>query len=94
MKRIGNTFLYILLPLAFVLAALLVGRYSIRLQDILQAIFHPAQAAAESYRVIWFLRLPRAIAAAMCGAGAADIFNPNGSCTRAMIVTFLYRASK
>ena len=28
------------------------------------------------------------------GDGAADIFNPNGSCTRAMIVTFLYRASK
>ena len=28
------------------------------------------------------------------GDGAPDIFNPNGSCTRAMIVTFLYRASK
>ena len=28
------------------------------------------------------------------GDGADDIFNPGGSCTRAMIVTFLYRAVK
>ena len=40
------------------------------------------------------LRFGTVLAAAMCGAGAADIFNPNGSCTRAMIVTFLYRAMK
>ena len=71
MKRLRNTIILLLLPLLFVAAALLVGRYSIRPQDVLQALFRPSQAAAESWRVIWFLRLPRAVAAAMCGAALA-----------------------
>ena len=71
MKRLRNTIILLLLPLLFVAAALLVGRYSIRPQDVLQALFRPSQAAAESWRVIWFRRLPRAVAAAMCGAALA-----------------------
>jgi len=71
MKKICNAIILILLPLLFVLAALLVGRYSIRIQDIADTFFHPARAAAENYRVLWYLRLPRAAAAAMCGAALA-----------------------
>ncbi|MBP5239819.1 MAG: iron ABC transporter permease, partial [Oscillospiraceae bacterium] len=36
-----------------------------------RTLFHPALAGSENYRVIWYLRLPRAIAAAMCGAALA-----------------------
>ena len=71
MKRIGNAIILILLPLLLVLAALLVGRYSISLREIVQTLLHPAQAAAEHVRVIWYLRLPRAVAAGMCGAALA-----------------------
>ena len=71
MKHFRNSITLILLPLLFAAAALLVGRYSVSLQDALKALFRPAQASAESYRVIWYLRLPRAVAAAMCGAALA-----------------------
>lgn len=71
MKRIGNTVMFILLPLLLVAAALLVGRYTISLRDALQTILHPSLAGSEHFRVIWYLRLPRAAAAAMCGAALA-----------------------
>ena len=71
MKRLCNTVILILLPLLFIAAALLFGRYSVSLRDTLSTLFRPAQAAVEHYRVIWYLRLPRAVAAAMCGAALA-----------------------
>ena len=71
MKRIGNILILIILPLLFITAALFVGRYSVSLREIAQTLLRPAQAAAENYRVLWYLRLPRAVAAAMCGAALA-----------------------
>ena len=71
MKKNGNSVILILLPLFLIAAALLVGRYSLSLREIAQTLFHPSAASAEHYRVIWFLRLPRAVAAAMCGAALA-----------------------
>ena len=71
MKRLRNAIILILLPLVFIAAALLVGRYSISLREIIETIIRPSAAASENYRVIWYLRLPRAVAAAMCGAALA-----------------------
>ena len=71
MKRFRNAIILILLPLVFIAAALLVGRYSISLREIIETIIRPSAAASENYRVIWYLRLPRAVAAAMCGAALA-----------------------
>ena len=61
----------ILLPVLFVLLALIVGRYPIGLAEILEALLHPAEVSAENFRVVWYLRLPRSLAAAMCGAALA-----------------------
>ena len=71
MKHFRNSITFLLLPLLFILLALLVGRYSVSLRDVFGTLFHPAAATAENYRVIWYLRLPRAVAAAMCGAALA-----------------------
>ena len=71
MKKLRNTIILILLPLLCITAALLVGRYSISLSDIVKTVFNPSQATLENFRVIWYLRLPRSVAAAMCGAALA-----------------------
>ncbi len=47
------------------------GRYSISVRDVIGTLLHPGQASQEMYRVVWFLRLPRSLAAAMCGAALA-----------------------
>ena len=71
MKKFRNTIILILLPLLCITAALLAGRYSISLSDIVTTVFKPSQATVENFRVIWYLRLPRSVAAAMCGAALA-----------------------
>ena len=71
MKKFRNTIILILLPLLCITAALLAGRYSISLSDIVTTVFRPSQATVENFRVIWYLRLPRSVAAAMCGAALA-----------------------
>ena len=71
MKRYRNALIFILLPLLCITAALLFGRYSISLRDVLRALFRPELTEAVNTRVVWYLRLPRAIAAAMCGAALA-----------------------
>lgn len=71
MKKLRNTIILILLPLLCITAALLAGRYSISLSDIVKTVFNPSQATLENFRVIWYLRLPRSVAAAMCGAALA-----------------------
>lgn len=71
MKKLRNAIILILLPLVCVVAALLAGRYSISLSDTVKTVFNPSQASVENFRVIWYLRLPRSLAAAMCGAALA-----------------------
>lgn len=71
MKKLRNAIILILLPLLCITAALLAGRYSISLNDIVKTVFNPSQATLENFRVIWYLRLPRSVAAAMCGAALA-----------------------
>lgn len=71
MKKLRNAIILILLPLLCIAAALLAGRYSISLNDIVKTVFNPSQATLENFRVIWYLRLPRSVAAAMCGAALA-----------------------
>lgn len=71
MKKTGRAAILILLPLLCVAAALVAGRYSLGLSDTVKALFAPADVPAENYRVVWYLRLPRSLAAAMCGAALA-----------------------
>jgi iron complex transport system permease protein len=71
MKRYRNALIFILLPLLCITAALLVGRYSVSLRDVVRALFRPELTEAVNMRVVWYLRLPRAVAAAMCGAALA-----------------------
>jgi len=71
MKKTGKGVILILLPLVCIVAALLVGRYSLSFADTVRTLFSPARATAENYRVVWYLRLPRSAAAAMCGAALA-----------------------
>ncbi len=71
MKKTGRAVILILMPLLCIALALVVGRYSLSLADTIKTLFAPAGVTAENYRVVWFLRLPRAVAAAMCGAALA-----------------------
>ena len=71
MKKTGRAVILILLPLLCIAAALVIGRYSLGLADTLRTLFAPGSVSAEDYRVVWYLRLPRSVAAAMCGAALA-----------------------
>ena len=71
MKKTGRAVILILLPLLCIAAALVAGRYSLGLSDTLKTLFSPGSVTAENYRVVWYLRLPRSVAAAMCGAALA-----------------------
>ncbi|MCF0136967.1 MAG: iron ABC transporter permease [Oscillospiraceae bacterium] len=71
MRKIKNAVILILLPMLCILASLMVGRYSMSLREIFDTLLLPAAADIEHYRVVWYLRLPRSVAAAMCGAALA-----------------------
>lgn len=71
MKRASFSFILLLLPILAVAVSLFFGRYTMRPDQILQAIFSPAASSPEEIRVVWFLRMPRALASAMCGAALA-----------------------
>ena len=71
MKKHGTVLISILLPFAFIILSLITGRYSIGIADVIRTLFDPSGATAENFRVVWYLRLPRTLAAAMCGAAFA-----------------------
>lgn len=74
-KRCGSWLLGLVLLLAAIWFALVLGNYPISWQVVLQAIFNPGKLVAESgnnyssaYAVIWQIRMPRIFAAVMVGA--------------------------
>ena len=58
----------VLLPLLCVGASLFIGLYDLSPGDVLAILFHPGQAEAAQVSVVWQLRLPRTMAAALAGA--------------------------
>ena len=71
MKKIGNTLILILAPAAVIVISLFIGRYRVSPGDVMTALFRPERVTAEIFRVVWYLRFPRAVAAAFCGAALA-----------------------
>lgn len=58
----------VLLPLLCICASLFIGLYDLSVGDVLAILFHPDRAEAAQVSVVWQLRLPRTLAAAMVGA--------------------------
>ncbi|WP_297234669.1 FecCD family ABC transporter permease [uncultured Flavonifractor sp.] len=58
----------VLLPLLCVGASLFIGLYDLSPGDVLAILFHPGRAEAAQVSVVWQLRLPRTLAAALVGA--------------------------
>lgn len=71
MRKLSKTILLLLLPALCVVLSLFIGRYHMSVGEIVQALFSPGNVTSEAYRIVWYLRLPRAVAAAMCGAALA-----------------------
>ena len=71
MKKLSSTILLLLLPILCVVLSLFVGRYHLNVGEIFNTLFSPGNTSMEGFRIVWYLRLPRAIAAAMCGAALA-----------------------
>lgn len=71
MKKAVFPLVLILLPLLTVFISLFAGRYSMNPSEAFQVLLSPGSASPEQMRVIWYLRMPRAIASAMCGAALA-----------------------
>ena len=59
------------LPVLFVAASLLFGRYPLPVRDVLTAIIRPGSVPLATKVAVWQLRLPRALAAAFVGASLA-----------------------
>lgn len=57
-----------LLPFAAVFLSLFVGRYSLSVTDVVNAVFRPSLASGTVLTIVRQLRLPRAVAAAFVGA--------------------------
>lgn len=68
MRKIINTILLIGMPVLCILFSLFVGIYSLDIGSVIDTVFRPGAVSVEQATVIWNLRLPRAVAAAMCGA--------------------------
>ena len=58
----------VLLPLLCVGASLFIGLYDLSPGDVLAILFHPGRAETAQVSVVWQLRLPRTLAAALVGA--------------------------
>lgn len=71
MRKLSRTIILLLFPVLFVVLSLFIGRYHLNAPEILHTLFSPGDATSESFRIVWYLRMPRAIAAAMCGAALA-----------------------
>lgn len=71
MKKYKNAVLTLLLPAVCIAFSLFTGRYSLSASDVINVFFNPAKADIESMTVVLYLRLPRAVAAAFCGAALA-----------------------
>lgn len=71
MKVFKYSFILILLPIVCILLTLFVGRYGLSFIDTVRTIVSPFAASNEAYSVVYYLRLPRAVASAMCGAALA-----------------------
>lgn len=76
MKRRGGRGLLgaalVLLPLACIVGSLFIGLYDLSAGDVLTILFRPDLAPAAQVSVVWQLRLPRTLAAAMVG-GALSV---------------------
>lgn len=58
----------VLLPLLCVCASLFIGLYDLSVGDVLAILFHPGRGSTAQVSVVWQLRLPRTLAAALVGA--------------------------
>ena len=70
-KRALQISLYVLfavLPFVAIFVSLFIGNYHLTGKEVFDILFHPNDVAINQYVVVWHLRLPRAIAAAMVGA--------------------------
>lgn len=61
----------VILPVLCIILTLFTGRYAMNFNEIIQSLFSPSSAKEEFFTVIWYLRMPRAIAAVFCGAALA-----------------------
>jgi len=71
MQKLRLAVVLILAPVICVILTLFVGRFSMNLGDVLHTLFSPDRATLDQFHVVWYLRLPRAAAAALCGAALA-----------------------
>ena len=71
MKKALFPVILILLPVLTIALSLFAGRYSMNAGQTVQALLSPDTVSPEQLRVVWYLRLPRAVASAMCGAALA-----------------------
>ena len=71
MKKALFPVILILLPVLTIALSLFAGRYSMNAGQTVQALLSPNTVSPEQLRVVWYLRLPRAVASAMCGAALA-----------------------
>lgn len=71
MKKALFPVILILLPVLTIALSLFAGRYSMNAGQTAQALLSPDTVSPEQLHVIWYLRLPRAVASAMCGAALA-----------------------
>ena len=75
----------VLLPLLCVGASLFIGLYDLSPGDVLAILFHPGQAEAAQVSVVWQLRLPRTLAAALVLAPViVGVFSPAGTQVHAL----------
>ena len=71
MKKIFAIALLIIAPLLCIMISLLVGIYSLSPGQVSEAVFSPGAISTTEAVVVLRLRLPRALAAAFCGAALA-----------------------
>ena len=62
----------VLLPLVCIVGSLFIGLYQLSIGDVLSILFRPRLASAAQVSVVWQLRLPRTLAAALVG-GALSV---------------------
>lgn len=73
LSKKGGVIILLLLPLAFAIIALCIGRFTIPMQDVLTTLLSPFGIESEKKyeMVIWNVRLPRIVMALIIGAGLA-----------------------
>ncbi len=71
MKKYFKCLFLISAPILIIVVSLFIGIYNISFEDVVNTLLHPFTSPSTVSAVVWNLRFPRAIAAAMCGAALA-----------------------